>query len=67
MAFGERIGAKRKWLQKVGTHREHFDLNVRAHEAALAAGATQVDWRILVRAIRAKKEGQSFPVLPELD
>ncbi len=67
VAFVEKIGLKRKWIQKPGSHREHFDLNERAHNDALEAGAMQVDWRILVRAIRAKKEGQSFPVLPELD
>lgn len=67
ITFAEALGIKRKWLQKSGTHREHFDLNERAHLEAIHAGALQVDWRVLVRAIRAKKEGKSFPVLPELD
>lgn len=67
VAFVEKIGLKRKWIQKSGTHREHFDLNERAHNEALEAGAVQVDWRTLVRAIRAKKDGKVFPMVPELD
>ncbi len=66
-AFVEKIGLKRKWVQKPGTPREHFDLNERAHKQALAAGAVEVDWRSLVRAIRAKKNGTVFPLVPELD
>lgn len=55
LAFAVKIDLQEKWLQKRGTHHEHFDLNVERHDRALAEGATEVDRNQLVRYLRAKR------------
>jgi len=55
LAFAKQIDLQEKWLQKRGTHHEHFDLNEERHLRALAAGAKQVDRTQLVLYLRAKR------------
>jgi len=44
-AMADRIGVARKWIQKVGTAREHFDICQAKRKLAVAAGAREVTMR----------------------
>ena len=52
----DRIGVQRKWIQKPGTHWEHFDVCLSKRKAAIAAGAIELSPKDLVRRMVAKKE-----------
>lgn len=43
----DKIGVDRKWIQKKGTHQEHFDIALSMKKKALAAGAQEITWRAL--------------------
>lgn len=49
VAFGQTLGLKVEWLQRVGTPREHFDLPVETRAKAIAMGAVAVSPQELVR------------------
>lgn len=55
LAFGHRIGIPDIAIQYEGSHREHFDLFGPRITDADAAGATQVSYGDLARAIREKR------------
>lgn len=57
LAFAERLGIETRWLQKPGTHREHFDVTEPTRQRALALGAVPIRYGRAVAAItRAKRE-----------
>jgi len=43
----DRIGVQRKWLQKPGTNREHFDIALSKRALAVKAGAVEITLRQL--------------------
>lgn len=45
LAMADRIGVQRRWLQKAGTDREHFDIALSKRALAVAAGAVEITWR----------------------
>lgn len=47
LAMADRIGVQRKWLQKPGTHQEHFDICLAKRAQAVAAGAVELTQREL--------------------
>lgn len=47
IAMAEKIGVNRRWIQKAGTHWEHFDVAMAAREKAVQAGAVPVTMREL--------------------
>ena len=53
--FAVRLGLQTSWLQHAGTEREHYDLFAHCRNAAIRAGAIEVDRRTFVMAIRAKR------------
>lgn len=55
LAMADAIGLNRKWIQKVGTAREHFDVSKQYRQRAIAAGAVEVDSRRLVEIIQARR------------
>lgn len=57
LAMADRIGVARKWLQKPGTHHEHFDIAQSKRSLAVRAGAQEVTIMELGRIIRAKRLG----------
>ena len=59
LAMADRIGVARKWLQKPGTHMEHFDIAMSKRRLAVAAGAVEVTRRDLGMLMR-KRRGKSF-------
>lgn len=59
LAMADQIGVARRWLQKPGTHREHFDIALSKRKLAVAAGAIEVTQRDLGMLMR-KRSGQAF-------
>jgi hypothetical protein len=57
-AMADRIGVKRKWIQKPGTPREHYDICLSARAKALAAGAKEIGWRELGAILRERGDAQ---------
>ena len=55
MAFARKIGMRPEWIQKPGTHHEHFDIFGDRRKRALAAGCVEVDRRRIVAVWRAKR------------
>ncbi|HBR41810.1 MAG TPA: DUF4031 domain-containing protein, partial [Sulfitobacter pontiacus] len=52
----DKIGVQRKWLQKAGTHHEHFDIALTKRKLAVEAGAMEVTRLELGKILRAKRE-----------
>jgi hypothetical protein len=59
LAMADQIGVARKWLQKAGTPREHFDIALSKRALAVKAGAVEIDRHRLVEILRAKREKQA--------
>ncbi len=41
LEMADKIGVKRKWIQKVDTRHEHFDVSLGAKQKAIQAGAVE--------------------------
>lgn len=54
-AFAARIGMRAEWLQKAGTHHEHYDVFGKRRDAAVAAGAREVNRNEIVAIWRGKR------------
>jgi len=55
LAMADRIGVRRKWIQKAGTPYEHFDICRSKRALAVKAGAVEVTSREIVAVIGRKK------------
>lgn len=55
LAMADAIGVQRKWLQKEGTHLEHFDICLSKRNVALGKGAIGLTMRELGMRIRDKR------------
>jgi len=47
LQMADRIGVQRKWIQKVGTPHEHFDIALSKRALAVQAGAKEITMREL--------------------
>lgn len=47
LAMADRIGVARRWIQKAGTHQEHFDICKAKRALALGHGAQAITLREL--------------------
>ncbi|WP_363324899.1 DUF4031 domain-containing protein [Eleftheria terrae] len=56
LAMADRIGVARQWLQKAGTHHEHFDIAMSKRAEAVKAGAVEVTMSEVGRITRGKRE-----------
>lgn len=54
-AMADRIGVARRWHQKAGTHRSHYDICLAKRALAVAAGALEVTQREVARIARRKR------------
>ena len=54
-AMADRIGVARRWHQKPGTHRSHYDICLAKRAQAVAAGAIEVTQREAARITRRKR------------
>lgn len=59
LAMADKIGVQRKWIQKAGTHYEHFDISMTKRKLAVEAGAVEVSMMDLGRILRARREARS--------
>ncbi len=50
------IGVQTKWIQKPGTHREHFDICLAKRALAVKQGAIEISVMELGRKIRDRKK-----------
>jgi hypothetical protein len=57
LAMADAIGVQRKWLQKPGTHWEHFDICLSKRNIALGRGAIELTTRQLGMKLRDKRQG----------
>ena len=55
LAMADRIGVRRKWLQKPGTPQEHFDICLAKRAAAVSAGAIEVTTWDVGKIVRQKR------------
>lgn len=55
LAMADTIGVDRKWIQKPGTHQEHFDISKTKRRAAIAAGAQEITMMQLGRMLHARR------------
>lgn len=44
-AMADRIGVARRWFQKPGTPRRHYDIALTKRALAVQAGAIEITWR----------------------
>lgn len=47
LAMADRIGLQRRWIQKAGTRREHFDISLTRRAEAVRCGAVEITMREL--------------------
>lgn len=66
LAMADRIGLNRKWLQRGGTSREHFDVSKAYRLRAIAAGALPVSPEEIVDRM-SRRRGDAGPRRPEGD
>lgn len=55
VTMADRIGVRRRWIQKAGTPGEHFDIALGKRAAAVELGAKEVSQRELGRMIRDRR------------
>ena len=56
LAFVDKIGVKRKWIQHQGTYREHFDICSSKRDKAIAIGAIQIEYPNDVKTLIDKRK-----------
>jgi hypothetical protein len=56
--MADKIGVKRKWIQKEGTYQEHFDICTSKRLLALENGAVEITMRELAIKTINKKTGE---------
>ena len=61
LEMADRIGLNPKWLQKAGTHKEHFDVGKAKRALAVSAGAIEITWRELARKCTARRKPITKP------
>ena len=55
-AMADKIGVKRKWIQKAGKVEEHFDICLAKRAKAVSFGAKEITWReVGLRIIEKRK------------
>ena len=61
-AMADKIGVARKWIQKPGTPKEHYDISLGARAKAVGAGAVEITMReagaVVLRRFDAAKGAQ---------
>jgi hypothetical protein len=55
LAMAARLGVSRRWLQKAGTRKEHFDVCLSKRAKAVAAGAKEISRAEMVQIMNAKR------------
>lgn len=58
-AMADKIGVQRKWIQCVGTEREHYDVALAARAKAVLAGAQEVTMMDIGRLMQKRRAALS--------
>jgi len=58
LAMADKIGVARKWIQKVGTSHEHFDIPMSKRKLAVACGAKEITRQELGKILRTKRQSE---------
>ena len=61
MEMAVRIGVNRKWLQDMGSYREHFDVCLAKRKLAIDNGAVEITFRDLAEKLRERREREAKP------
>lgn len=56
LAMADAVGVQRKWIQRVGTHEEHFDVCLDKRRRAVERGAIEITQRELAKKLILKGE-----------
>lgn len=56
LAMADKIGVARKWLQRGGTYREHFDIALSKRALAVAAGANEITRHQVAAMMKNRRE-----------
>ena len=59
LAMADEIGLNRKWIQSLGTSREHFDVGMGMRKLAVRAGAKEITKRELALFLHDKRAAES--------
>ena len=55
LAMADKIGVASKWIQKAGTHHEHFDIAKSKRALAVQHGAVEIDRAGLAEILRKRR------------
>lgn len=55
LAMADKIGLARRWLQKPGTHHEHFDVSMAYRARAVSEGAVEITMIQLALKLRSRR------------
>lgn len=55
LAMADKIGVARKWIQRAGTHLEHFDVSLGARQKAVQLGAVEITMKELAQKTRERR------------
>lgn len=58
------IGVDRKWIQKPGTPKEHFDISLAKRRLALRQGAKEISMRDYARMVNERIAGKPMTYIP---
>lgn len=64
MAMADKIGLPRKWVQGLGTHKEHFDVCLTKRSLAIQQGALEVSQLELGRKLVARRTAPTLSRSP---
>ena len=56
LSMADKIGIKRKWVQKKGKYDEHFDICMSKKAKAIELGAKEITWRELGKKIIERRK-----------
>lgn len=57
-AMADRIGVARKWIQKINTSQEHFDICKSKRQLAIGNGAIEISFSQLGKFLVARREAR---------
>lgn len=68
LAMADRIGVARRWLQKAGSHHEHFDICLSKRRLAIKHGAHPISAHELRHILLRKRAGHECKISgPQID
>lgn len=66
LAMADKIGVQRKWIQKAGTIREHFDICLSKRARAVGMGAVEISYPSDVAELITRRKSTDANRLPDM-